>query len=90
MALERFCWGPSLDLLRDLRNGLLWLEHCIGSGGAHWFKSFFLLSDSYTSCLYCNIVPVFSCLLDSDNRPGKKEQPSNCALYRDWKRFCCH
>ena len=27
MALELFCWGPSLDLLRDLRNGALWLEH---------------------------------------------------------------
>ena len=27
MALERFWWGSSLDLLRDLRNGALWLEH---------------------------------------------------------------
>ena len=27
MALERFLWGPSLDLLRDSRNGALWLEH---------------------------------------------------------------
>ena len=27
MALELFCWGPSLDLLRDSRNGALWLEH---------------------------------------------------------------
>ena len=27
MALERFWWGPSLDLLRDSRNGVLWLEH---------------------------------------------------------------
>ena len=23
-----FCWGPSLDLLRDSRNGALWPEHC--------------------------------------------------------------
>ena len=29
MALERFWWGPSLDLLRDSRNGVLWLEHSI-------------------------------------------------------------
>ena len=63
---------------------LIWLD-CkfnvfIGSGVVHWFQSFFLLSDSYTSCLYCNIVPVFSCLLDSDNRPGKKEQPSMCLV----------
>ena len=28
MALERFWWGPSLDLLRDSHNGALWLEHC--------------------------------------------------------------
>ena len=28
MALERFWWGPSLDLLWDSRNGALWLEHC--------------------------------------------------------------
>ena len=28
MALERFWWGPSLYLLRDSRNGALWLEHC--------------------------------------------------------------
>ena len=28
MALECFWWGPSLDLLRDSRNGALWLEHC--------------------------------------------------------------
>ena len=27
MALERFWWGPSLDILRDSRNGALWLEH---------------------------------------------------------------
>ena len=30
MALERFCWGLSLDLLQDSRNSVLWLEHCIG------------------------------------------------------------
>ena len=29
MALERFWWGPSLDLLRDSCNGALWLEHCV-------------------------------------------------------------
>ena len=29
MALERFWWGPSLDLLRNSRNGALWLEHCL-------------------------------------------------------------
>ena len=29
MVLERFWWGPSLDLLRDSPNGALWLEHCI-------------------------------------------------------------
>ena len=29
MALERFWWGPSLDLLRDSRNGTPWLEHCM-------------------------------------------------------------
>ena len=28
MALERFWWGPSLDLLWESRNGALWLEHC--------------------------------------------------------------
>ena len=28
MVLERFWWGPSLDLLWDPRNGALWLEHC--------------------------------------------------------------
>ena len=28
MALERFWWGPSLDLLWDSCNGALWLEHC--------------------------------------------------------------
>ena len=28
MVLERFWWGPSLDVLRDSRNGALWLEHC--------------------------------------------------------------
>ena len=27
MALERFWWGPSLDMLWDSRNGALWLEH---------------------------------------------------------------
>ena len=27
MALEHFSWRPSLDLLRDSRNGALWLEH---------------------------------------------------------------
>ena len=27
MARERFWWEPSLDLLRDSRNGALWLEH---------------------------------------------------------------
>ena len=27
MALERFWWWPSLDLLRDSCNGALWLEH---------------------------------------------------------------
>ena len=28
MALERLWWGPSLDLLRDSRDGALWLDHC--------------------------------------------------------------
>ena len=27
MALERFWWGPSLDILQDSRNGALLLEH---------------------------------------------------------------
>ena len=27
MARERFWWGPSVDRLRDSRNGALWLEH---------------------------------------------------------------
>ena len=26
MALELFCWGPSLNLLRNSPNGALWLE----------------------------------------------------------------
>lgn len=50
------------------------------AGWCTGFRFFFLLSDSYTSCLYCNIVPVFSCLLDSNNRPGKREQPSMCLV----------
>ena len=30
MALdERFCRGPSLDLLWDSRNSVIWLEHCV-------------------------------------------------------------
>ena len=32
MALERFWWGPSLGLLRDSRNGALWLEHWLLTG----------------------------------------------------------
>ena len=41
VALERFWWGPSLDLLRDSRNGALWLEHCclpIAFNQRHFFK----------------------------------------------------
>ena len=41
VALERFRWGPSLDLLWDSRNGALWLEHCflpIAFNQRHFFK----------------------------------------------------
>ena len=39
MGLERFRWGPSLDLLRDSRNGALWLEHWFADYVNKWLKN---------------------------------------------------
>ena len=60
MALECFWWGPSLDLLRDSRNGTLWLEHCLGCFLSD-LNSFIVMSNPFWNA---NFLP---------NMPSKKK-----------------